>query len=199
MRNALISAIVTPYIGMNVETLKVMALAQLGTDVPTAQNLMRIAVALAQDVNKANQLSGREKLDHVMRALRGLLAEKAVTDRVPAAELAVLQNVMNDVVPETISLVVEASRGAFQLKKPSIGCVARVGALLCRQVAAHGPGEFAAVASQAAQMADKVASSEKEGAEEKSGAIELVLQSTAETTDTTPPQEKTTAEPAVSQ
>lgn len=185
---------------MNVEALKAKALAQLGTDVPTAQNLMRIAVALAQDVNKATHLSGREKLDHVMRALRGLLAEKAVTDRVSPAELVVLQNVVNDVIPETISLVVEASRGAFQLKKPSIGCVARVSALLCRQVAAHGPGGLASVAAQAAQMADKVADrSEKEVAEAKSDAIELVLRSTAETTETTPPQEKTTAEPAATQ
>ena len=185
---------------MDVQTLKAKALAQLGTDVPTAQNLMRIAVGLAQDVNKANQLSGREKLDHVMRALRGLLTEKAVSDRVPAAELVILQNVVNDVIPETISLVVEASRGGFQLKKPSIGCVARVGAFLCRQVAVHGPGGLASVASQAAQMADKVADhSEKEVAEAKSDAIELVLQATAETTDTTPPQEKTTAEPAATQ
>lgn len=180
---------------MNVESLKAMALAQLGADVPTAQNLMRIAVALAQDVNKATQLSGREKLDHVMRALRGLLTEKAVTDRVPAAELAVLQNVVRDVIPETISLVVEASRGAFQLKKPSVGCVARVASLLCRQIAAHGPADLASAAAQAAQMADNVAS-EKEVVDAKFDAIELVLRST---TDTTLPQEKTTAEPAASQ
>jgi hypothetical protein len=182
---------------MDVAALKVKALALLGTDVPTAQNLMRIAVALAQEVNKASHLTGREKLDAVVRALRGVLAEKVVTDRVSPAELVVLQNVVNDVIPETISLVVEASRGSFQLKKPSIGCVARVGALLCRQVAAHGPGNLAAVATQAASVADKVAAhSEKEVAEAKSDAIELALRSSDQTTDTTVPQEKTTAEPA---
>ncbi len=184
---------------MDVQTLKQMALAQLGTDVPAAQNMMRIAVALAQEVNKATHLAGREKLDAVMRALRGVLAEKTVTDRIPASDLAVLQNVVNDVIPETISLVVEASRGAFQLKKPSIGCVARVGAFLCRQAAAHGPAQFATAASQAAQAADMLANrAEKEVAETKSDAIELALRSVDAATDTTAPQEKTTDAPAPS-
>jgi hypothetical protein len=185
---------------MDIQSLKAKALAQLGTDVPTAQNLMRIAVSLAQEVNKATHLPGREKLDAVVRALRGLLAEKAVSDRVGPAELVILQNVVNDVIPETISLVVEASRGSFQLKKPTIGCVARVGALLCRQVAAYGPANVAAVAGQAAKVADKIAErSEKEVAEAKSDAIELVLRSVDATTDTTAPQEKPIEEPVVSQ
>ena len=133
-----------------------LATAQLGVDVPTAQNLMRIGITLAQEVNKASALSGRAKLDLVVRALRGLLAEPVIRGRLTPEVAASLDGIVQDVIPETISLVVDASRGAFQLKKPSVGCVARILAILCRQAAAHVPGEAGKMAAQAAAIADTI-------------------------------------------
>jgi hypothetical protein len=141
---------------MDPAALVAMAVKQLGVDVPTTQNLMRIGITLAQDVNKAKDLPGRAKLDLVVRALRGLLEEPTVRERLSPEVAATLQSVVQDVIPETISLVVEASRGAFQLKKPTVGCVAGVLALLCRQAAAHAPGEIGKAASQMAEMAKVV-------------------------------------------
>jgi hypothetical protein len=131
-----------------------LAVKQLGADVPTAQNLMRIGISLAQEVNKAKDLPGRAKLDLVVRALRGVLEEPVVRARLTPEVAASLQSVIQDVIPETISLVVEASRGAFQLKKPTVGCVAGVLALLCRQAAAHAPGDLGKAAAQAAVVAE---------------------------------------------
>ena len=139
-----------------------MALAQLGADSPSAQSLMRIAVSLAQEANKATGLPGRAKLDLVVHALRDLLAVPVVAERLSSAEAASLRALVDTVIPETISLVVEASRGAFALKKPSIGCLAGVAAFFCRQAAAHGPTQLSQIATQAAKAADQVAKDEKE-------------------------------------
>jgi hypothetical protein len=144
---------------MDTATLVAIAVKQLGVDVPTAQSLMRIGITLAQEVNKASALPGRAKLDLVTRALRGLLEEPTVRARLSPEVLVTLQGIVQDVIPETISLVVDASRGAFQLKKPSVGCVARVAALFCRHVAASVPGDVGKMAAQAAQVAETVASS----------------------------------------
>lgn len=141
---------------MDYSALVAFAIGQLGGDVPTAQNLMRIGVTLAQEVNKANGMSGRAKLDLVTRALRGLLQEPAVRSRLAPEVAAALDGIVKDVIPETISLVVDASRGAFQLKKPSVGCVAGVVALFCRQAAAHVPGDVGKMAAQAAAVADVI-------------------------------------------
>lgn len=144
-----------------------LALAQLGNNsstivTPTAQSLMRIAVTLAQEANKATGLPGRAKLDLVIHALRDLLAVPAVAERLSPEMAATLRGVVDTVIPETISLVVEASRGAFALKKPSVGCLAGVAVLFCRQVAAHGPAQVSQIATQVATVADKVAKDEKE-------------------------------------
>jgi hypothetical protein len=117
---------------------------------------MRIGIALAQEVNKATALSGRAKLDLVVRVLRGLLAEPVIRGRLTPEVIATLEGVVQDVIPETISLVVDASRGAFQLKKPTVGCVARILALLFRQAAASVPGDVGKMAAQAAVLADVI-------------------------------------------
>jgi hypothetical protein len=70
--------------------------------------------------------------------------------------ISTLEGVVQDVIPETISLVVDASRGAFQLKKPTVGCVARILALLFRQAAASVPGDVGKMAAQAAVLADAI-------------------------------------------
>lgn len=136
------------------------ALATLGADAPTAQSLMRLAVALAQDVNRLPGLKGRERLEIVLKILREVLATPAIASRIPTEIKPVLDNVVDQIIPETLTLVVGASRGEFALQRPSVGCIARLGALFCRTAAAVvGPGTavggqaFAAVAEQAAAVA----------------------------------------------
>jgi hypothetical protein len=147
---------------MDATTLLNSAVAHLGPAVPTAQSLMRIGVTLAQEVNRATDLPGRAKLDLVIHTLRDLLAVPAISDRLSPEMVGTLRNIVDTVIPETISLVVEASRGAFSLKKPSVGCLAGVAALLCRQLAAHGPAHVTQIANQIAAQADQVAKDEKE-------------------------------------
>jgi hypothetical protein len=103
---------------------------------PSTQSLMRVAVALAQDVNRLPNLKGRERLELVQRVLREALAVPTVKDRIPADVMSVLQETITTIIPETLTLVVGASRGEFSLKRPSAGCVAAVAGLLCRSVAA---------------------------------------------------------------
>ncbi len=158
---------------MDYSALIVLATTQLGKETPTAQNLMRIGVTLAQEVNKASALSGRAKLDMVVRALRGLLAEPVVRGRLTPEVAATLDGIVQDVIPETISLVVDASRGAFQLKKPSVGCVAQILALLCRQIAASQPAMTPVVA-----VAEIVASSTAIPESESEKKAEVVPEST---------------------
>lgn len=112
------------------------ALRELGADVPTTQSVLRIAVVLAEAANRLPRLAGREKLDLVLQTLRGVLATPAVRDRIPEEARAPLSLVVDTVVPETLTLVIEAGRGRFDLKKPSVGCLAKLGALLCRSAAA---------------------------------------------------------------
>lgn len=112
------------------------ALKELGADVPTTQSVLRIAVVLAEAANRLPRLAGREKLDLVLQTLRGVLATQAVRDRIPEEARAPLSLVIDTVVPETLTLVIEAGRGRFDLKKPSVGCLAKLGALLCRSAAA---------------------------------------------------------------
>lgn len=112
------------------------ALKELGADVPTTQSVLRIAVVLAEAANRLPRLAGREKLDLVLQTLRGVLATPAVRDRIPEEARAPLTLVIDTVVPETLALVIEAGRGRFDLKKPSVGCLAKLGALLCRSAAA---------------------------------------------------------------
>jgi hypothetical protein len=121
---------------------------------PNTQSLMRMAVALAQDVNRLPGLKGRERLELVQRVLREALAVPAVKDRIPTDAMAILQETITTIIPETLTLVVGASRGEFSLTRPSAGCVAAVAGLLCRSVAAvAGPAsQIGRLASQAATV-----------------------------------------------
>ena len=64
---------------------------------------------------------------------------------------------IDSVIPETVTLVVEASRGSFDLKKPSVGCIARIAVALCRSAAAVAPPAVALTLRQAADAGEKVA------------------------------------------
>jgi hypothetical protein len=133
-------------------------LAALGADVPTAQSLMRLAVALAQDVNRMPGLKGRERLEIVIKILREVLATPAIATRIPAEVKPVLDNVVEQIIPETLTLVVGASRGEFSLQRPSVGCVARLGALFCQTAAAVvGTGAGGQALAQAASVSAAVA------------------------------------------
>lgn len=121
---------------------------------PDTQSLLRIAVALAQDVNRLPGLKGRERLELVQRVLREALALPVVKERIPAEVLAKLQETITTIIPEALTLVVGASRGEFSLKRPSVGCVAAVAGLLCRSVAvaAGADSQIGRLASQAASV-----------------------------------------------
>jgi hypothetical protein len=121
---------------------------------PDTQSLLRIAVALAQDVNRLPGLKGRERLELVQRVLREALAVPVVKERIPAEALVKLQETITTIIPEALTLVVGASRGEFSLKRPSAGCVAAVAGLLCRTiaVAAGSDSQIGRLASQAASV-----------------------------------------------
>lgn len=124
---------------------------------PSVQSVMRVAVALAQDVNRLPGLKGRERLELVQRILREALSSPDVKDRVPADVL----DAVNTIIPETLTLVVGASRGEFSLKRPSVGCVASFAAVLCRAAAtvAGSNSQIGQLASQAASIAVSVSES----------------------------------------
>lgn len=150
-------------------------LSQIGTDVPTAQGLMRLAVTLAQDANKFQGIKGRDRLDLVLKALREVLTTTAITQKIPPEVLVGLREVINTIIPETITLVVEASRGGYDLKRPSVGCVASLLALFCKSAAA------VASSSQMGQTAQIAAS------------VAAAIPPPTETTESRPPA-TTTAE-----
>lgn len=135
------------------DVLVALALQQIGTASPDAQLVMRIAVNLAQEANKAAGLKGRERLDLVVRALRETLATPAIKERLSEAAWVALTEVVEVVVPETLTLVVSASRGSFQLKKPSVGCVVQVLNMVLRLVSVFVPAVRPAVAPAAAVSA----------------------------------------------
>jgi hypothetical protein len=127
-------------------------ITKLGADAPTAQSLIRLAVALAQDANKFQGIKGRDRLDLVLKALREVLTTTAINQKIPPEVLKGLREVIDTIIPETITLVVDASRGSFDLKRPSVGCVASLLALFCKSAAAVAVGT--PVGAQLAQAAD---------------------------------------------
>ena len=142
-----------------VQTLIATGLAAVGATTPTAQSLMRLAVSLAQDANKIQGLKGRQRLELVLKALREVLTTTAINQKIPPDVLRGLREVVDTVIPETITLVVEASRGGYDLKRPSVGCVASLLALFCRSAAviAAGNPAVAQAAAAAAAVSQSVA------------------------------------------
>ncbi len=118
----------------DLQSLAAMALREMGADAPTTQSLMRIAVVLATAVNKAPGLRGAEKQKLVLDALREVLATPMVADQLDDSAKAVLKEVIDNIIPQTLALVVEAGRSGA-LKKPTVGCVGSFAALFCRSAA----------------------------------------------------------------
>jgi hypothetical protein len=142
------------------QSLAALALREMGADTVTTQSLMRIAVVLATAVNKAPGLKGVEKQKLVLDALREVLATVSA-EHLDADAKAILTNAIDNIIPQTLTLVVEAGRSGA-LKKPTAGCVSAFAALFCRaaassMTAAHvGPPAVAQALDAAAMVADTV-------------------------------------------
>jgi hypothetical protein len=136
---------------MNTAALVSLGVAELGAASPSAETLMRLSVKLAETINSWPGLTGPQKLTTVQIALRELLEVPAVTAKIDNANKKSLVDIIDTVLPTTITLVVSASRGEFQLQKPSVGCLAQLALALCRSAAAAaGATPAAAIVSSAA-------------------------------------------------
>lgn len=151
-----------------------LALKELGAEPPTTQIVLRLAATLAAAVNRWPGLKGPQKAELVLTALREMLAMEGIRGKLTPEEVAVLRVMVDTVVPETLNLLVAAGRGEFDLRKPTPGCFAAVGAMLCRAGAAvavaAAPGDAsvttaATVLQTVAQGASAVATNEKEDPE----------------------------------
>ena len=125
-----------------------LALKELGAEPPTTQIVLRLAATLAAAVNRWPGVSGPQKAELVLTALREMLAMEEVRGKLKPEEVAVLRVMVDTVVPEILNLLVAAGRGEFDLRKPTPGCFAAVGAMLCRAGAAvavaAAPGDASA-------------------------------------------------------
>lgn len=114
-----------------------LALEKLGADTPTTQSILRISVDIAQAVNKSKDLKGAEKMALVQQTLRALLATPALKEKLSEDATTQINTIINDVVPPTITLVIEAGRGHYDFKKPSVSCFVGLLSLLCRTTTAE--------------------------------------------------------------
>jgi hypothetical protein len=99
-----------------------LALSKIGADTPTTQVLLRVGVDIAQAVSKAKNLKGAEKMVIVQQTLRNVLDVQAIKEKLSAEDIIQLNTVINDIIPLSITLVIEAGRGQYDFKKPSISC-----------------------------------------------------------------------------
>ena len=100
-----------------------LALSKIGADTPTTQTILRVGVDVAQAVNKSKDMKGAEKMAVVQQTLRNVLDAPSVKEKLSADTTAQLNTVINDVIPPSITLVIEAGRGHYDFKKPSVPCV----------------------------------------------------------------------------
>jgi hypothetical protein len=142
---------------MSAEPLLQLALKEIGTTVPSSQSVLRVAVKLAEAANRLPNMKGRAKLDLVLKTLRDVLAVPEVAARIPEEARAPLTLVVDTIVPDALTLVIEAGRGQFDLKKPSVGCLARLCGLACRRVAVRVGGEAGVALTAAAATVEAVA------------------------------------------
>lgn len=142
------------------EKLLQLALKQFGADVPTTQSVLRVSVTLAEAVNKAQGLNGRAKMDLVLKTLRDVLAVPDVAARIPEDAKGPLRVVVDTVVPETLTLVIEAGRGQYDLKKPSVGCLARLCGASCKRAGKKVGGDVGAVLTTVGEKVEALAPAE---------------------------------------
>jgi len=148
------------------------ALKELGTETLTTQSIVRLSATLAQAVARWPGLKGSQKAEMVVGALRELLGVEQSRGKLSAEEQVALRVVVDTVVPETLTLLVSAGRGEFDLRKSTPGCMAALAAALCRTgavvavVAAPGNEVVAQVAAavQASEKEDPVSAPEEKEA-----------------------------------
>lgn len=99
-----------------------LALSKIGADTPTTQTILRVGVDVAQAVNKSKDMKGAEKMALVQQTLRNVLEAPSVKEKLSDDTKAQLNTVINDVIPPSITLVIEAGRGHYDFKKPSVSC-----------------------------------------------------------------------------
>lgn len=132
----------TASVGMSITSVRALtefALKEMGADAPTAATVVRVAGRLAPIVNAWPGLRGSEKQTIVLGVLREVLTSEAIKSRCEPAAHAVLLGLLDTVVPETLALAVAAARGEIDLRRPTVGCVGRLAALICRTVAVAAP------------------------------------------------------------
>lgn len=116
-----------------------LALSKIGADTPTTQTILRVGVEVAQAVNKSKEMKGAEKMALVQQTLRNVLETPSVKEKLSGETTAQLNTVINDVIPPSITLIIEASRGTYDFKKPSVSCVFGLLSMLCKGQAAATP------------------------------------------------------------
>lgn len=111
---------VTPENTQIINRLSQQAITMLGGAYePNVQNLMQLAVALAQDVNKFPTLKGQERLAIVIGTLREILAAPAIAEKMSEDVRVTLNKAITTIIPELITMMVDASRGRIELQRPS--------------------------------------------------------------------------------
>ncbi len=119
-------------------SLQQIAIAELSGNV-TAQSFLRLAVRLAMEINKEIGLKGSMKLAQVQGVLRMALEEPIVREKLSPELIVSLTAMIDTVIPEAITIAVQASRGEISLKKPTVGCIASLCGLFCRAAIAAAP------------------------------------------------------------
>lgn len=114
MSVAATAAVPNPF---SLEALATKALEHLGADAPTTESLLRVAAQIAVLVNKAPGLRGSEKSALVQRVLREVINMPVVRSKLSEEAASALSIVIDTVVPTTLTLIVSAGRGEFDLKK----------------------------------------------------------------------------------
>lgn len=109
-----------------------LALSKIGADTPTTQTILRVGVDVAQAVNKSKEMKGAEKMALVQQTLRNVLEAPSVKEKLTVDAKAGLTMVIDDVIPPSITLVIEAGRGHYDFKKPSVSCAVGLLSMLCR-------------------------------------------------------------------
>jgi hypothetical protein len=123
---------------MAAQCLQQIAIAEL-SGAPTAQSFLRLAVRLATEINKEVSFKGGMKMAQVQGVLRMALEEPIVREKLSPELIVSLTAMIDTVIPEAITIAVQASRGEISLKKPTVGCVASLCGLFCRAAIAAAP------------------------------------------------------------
>ncbi len=112
------------------------------------QTLLRSATDLAQQVNQFRDLKGREKMEIVQRTLRDALQHPTIRQAVTPELYVILMNTIKHVIPEAITLIINAGRGEFNFKKPSVGCIFSLLSCFGTAAAAMGAPQLQQMVSQ---------------------------------------------------